>query len=310
MGFLYVRRDGERIPGTMLYDTESDRYDRTRVQKMFDDTTVLALAGHAFHDDGYHRHAADLLRTWFVNPGTRMNPHLTYAQVRRGHDGDVGMGSGIIEFKDIYYLLDAARLLANSGAIDGQDIEAFRGWLEAYVQWLRTSEPGQRECAAENNHGVYFDVQLATIAAFLGDADIAAEVRNRARLRLSSQICADGSQPHELERTKPRHYVCFSLSGWTTLARIVSSFGGNLWHLKPPEGGSLCAAFEWLARAEAELLWVDRPEGLESDRMDPLWEDCRTYFPHIDAPARATVATSVYHPDFGIAPFWELARDT
>jgi len=309
-GLPYVRRDGERMPGTTLYDPESDRYDRTRVQRMFDDTTILALAGHAFHDDEYQRHAANLLRTWFVNPATRMTPHLTYAQVRRGHDGDVGMGSGIIEFKDLYYLLDAARLLAKSGAIDGSDTEALRGWLHAYVQWLRTSEAGQRECAAGNNHGVYFDVQLGAIAAFLGDADIAAEVRNRARLRLLSQISADGSQPHELERTKPRHYVCFSLSGWTTLARIVSSFGGNLWDLKPPGGGSLSAAFEWLARAEAESLWVDRPEDIARNRMDPLWQDCRIHFPHIDAPTQATVATAVYHPDFGIAPFWELARDT
>lgn len=309
-GLPYVRKDGERMPGTALYDLESGKYDRTRVQQMFDDATILALAGQAFQDHRYYRHAADLLRTWFVEPATRMNPHLLYAQVRRGHDGDVGMGSGIIEFKDIYYLLDAARLIAKSGALDVHDAEAFRVWLEAYVRWLRENEPGQRECQAENNHGVYFDIQVGAIAAFLGDRALAAEVRNRARLRILSQISSDGSQAHELERTRPRHYVCFSLSGWTTLARIVSAFGGDLWDFRPPGTGSLCAAFEWLARAETESLWSDPRESFESDRLDPLWDDCRAHYPHIDTPARAAVPTSVFHPDFGIAPFWELARDT
>jgi hypothetical protein len=81
-GYPFVFRDGERVPGTRLYEPESDRYDRTRLQLMFDDTTVLSLAWLATGRDAYVGHAAALVRRWFVDPDSRMTPHLTYAQVR------------------------------------------------------------------------------------------------------------------------------------------------------------------------------------------------------------------------------------
>ena len=43
-GLPYVRRDGERVPGTLMYEPDSDRYDRTRVQLLFDDGLALALS--------------------------------------------------------------------------------------------------------------------------------------------------------------------------------------------------------------------------------------------------------------------------
>jgi hypothetical protein len=57
-GYPFVFRDGERVPGTRLYEPESDRYDRTRLQLMFDDTTTLALAWLATGRDAYAAHAA------------------------------------------------------------------------------------------------------------------------------------------------------------------------------------------------------------------------------------------------------------
>jgi hypothetical protein len=52
-----------------------------------------------------------MVRRWFTDPHSRMNPHLRYAQVRTGHNRNEGPGTGIIEMKDLYYFLDAARLL-------------------------------------------------------------------------------------------------------------------------------------------------------------------------------------------------------
>lgn len=308
-GLPYIWRDGERRPGTALHDKESGQYDRTRLQNMVDDTTVLALAGAALHNDGYLRHAARLVRVWFVDPATRMNPHLSFAQVRRGHGGDIGPGMGIIELKDLYFFLDAVRLLAQADALASEHVVSFRQWLTDYAHWLIASEPGQRECAAENNHGTFFDVQIGAIAAFLGDAEMAAGVRNRARLRMPGQIASDGSQPHELNRTKPRHYACFGLAGWTTLARIVSAFGDDLWRFEVGGSALMARAFEWLARADSEHLWpgAEIDEFLRS-RMMPLWTDYHAHFAEARAPRPAGIVQPIYHPDFGIAPFWMLAR--
>jgi hypothetical protein len=299
-GLPFIRKDGQRVPGTALYEVDSARYDRTALQHMLDDTVVLALAGVALENDAYLRHAASLVRTWFINPQTRMNPHLTYAQVRRGHNGEAGFGDGIIEMRDIYLLLDAVRLLTRSDYLPQEDIAIFRTWLADYASWLDNSTAGRRECLAENNHGTFYDVQAGAIAA---------SVRNRARQRMLGQFSSDGSQPHELQRTKPRHYVCFGLAGWTILARVLGAFGDDLWHLDSGKGGLLAGAFEWLARADTENLWP-RPEidAFLSERMEPLWVDCRVHFTSIRTPPPNPAAPAVYHPDYGIAPFWILAQ--
>ena len=309
-GLPYVWRDGQRRPGTALYDEGSDQYDRTRLQNMIDDTTVLALAGAALRNDTYLRHAAGLVRTWFLDPATRMNPHLSFAQVRRGHGGDIGQGVGIIEFKDLYFFLDAVRLLARSSALSTEEVASFRRWLTDYANWLVTSEAGQRECLADNNHGTFYDVQVGAIAAYLGDAELAAGVRNRARLRILGQFAPDGSQPHELGRTKPRHYALFGLAGWTTLARILAAFGEDLWRFEAGGNVPMARAFEWLARADDEGLWprAEIDEFLPS-RLAPLWADYRAHFADVGPPPAAGDLQAVYHPDFGIAPFWMLVRN-
>ncbi|MEW5785495.1 MAG: alginate lyase family protein [Bacillota bacterium] len=58
----------------------------------------------------YAAHGAMILERFFVNPATRMTPHLQYAQVIPGRNKNQGVSAGIIEMKDIYYYLDAVQL--------------------------------------------------------------------------------------------------------------------------------------------------------------------------------------------------------
>jgi hypothetical protein len=168
-GRPYVQRDGERVPGTRLYEPESDRYDRTRLQRLFDDVTALALAAEVAGRADAAAHAARLLQTWFVDPATRMSPHLRFAQVRLGWNRDEGVGTGVIEFKDLYYMLDAVRLLTRSDALDAAARDGLAAWFTAYLGWLLASPQGARERASANNHATYYDLQVASIAAWLGE---------------------------------------------------------------------------------------------------------------------------------------------
>src|SRR5699024_2293547 len=124
--------DGQRVPGTILYEADSQRYDRTRLQYLFDDGITLALAWVATGDRRYAEHAANGLRRWFLESESRMNPHLRYAQVIRGRHGDEGRGRGIIEMKDWYYYLDAVRILEQANVLAVSEQQAFRNWLKAY----------------------------------------------------------------------------------------------------------------------------------------------------------------------------------
>jgi len=310
-GTPYQWRDGQRLPGTRLYDSNSGQFDRTRLQLTMDDSTILALTGIAAGRRDLLERAALLVRTWFIDPATRMNPHLKYAQVRRGHNGDQGAGTGIIEFKDLHYFLDAVRLMRDAGTLTTHELDSFRSWLAEYSTWLTTSAAGMNERRGSNNHGTLYDVQLLSIALFLGDYDTAADVCNGAWLRFSCQFAPDGSMPHELKRTKPRHYASFGLVAWTALARLMSACGEDLWGYSDSKGRSLEKAAAWLAAAWPDRQWApDELAELPADRLEPLWQDCRNHFPELAdrLPAPAPSPSSVLHPDLGHAPFWMIVR--
>ena len=179
-GLPYVRRDGERIPGTGLFEPESDKYDRSRLQRVFDDSFTLAMAWKLTGNQVFADHAAKIFRRFFIAEETRMNPHLLYSQVRAGHNGNLGYRTGIIEMKDLYFYLDAIRLLDRAGSISRREVEAFSLWLDTYLSWLSNSTQGRKERAAPNNHGTCYDLQVAAIASFLGRKETLYETLARA----------------------------------------------------------------------------------------------------------------------------------
>ena len=308
-GLPYIKRDGRRVPGTRLYEPGSESYDRTALQRLFDDTFVLALAARDFGDERYARHAADKVRRWFLDPATAMNPNLEYAQVRRGRNGNRGASFGLIEFKDLYYFLDAVRLLYRGQALDAEEYSDFRSWLQRYLHWLRTSPQGRRERRSENNHGTYHDLQIAAIAAFLGDHFQLRDTLRDSRFRILAQFRPDGAQPRELARTNTAHYCCFNLQGWMNLATLADAHGEDLWHFEGPAGEGIEVGARWL------LQYVDREwpyreiEASDRDRFLPIAHAARARYGL--EPASGTLPEParikpVFHPDAGIRPFWQL----
>ncbi|KNC83449.1 hypothetical protein, variant [Sphaeroforma arctica JP610] len=56
------------------------------MQKMTRSVTTLALLWFYTEDDKYAKTAGDLLRYFFLDPATTMNPNLQWAQYRPGYD--------------------------------------------------------------------------------------------------------------------------------------------------------------------------------------------------------------------------------
>lgn len=66
---------------------------------------------------------------------------------------------------------------------------------------------------AKNNHGTYYDLQVASISSFLGESTTLFETLARAQSRISQQFAPDGSQQVELKRRTSAHYCCFNFQG-------------------------------------------------------------------------------------------------
>ncbi len=298
-GLPYVRQDGRRVPGTQLYEADSDRYDRTRLQRVFDDTTFLALAARLSGDQRYSDHAENLVRTWFIDPDTKMNPHLYYAQVRRGHAQNRGLCHGLIETKDFYYFFDAIRMLDNPTLNDG-----VKEWSREFFDWFQTSDQGIEESRAANNHGTCFDLQAAALAAFLGDVEALQEINLRAQARLLGTITLDGAQPHEMKRTLTQHYCTFNLQSWVNLFDLLEGTGLKPWSSSAAER-LLCAIR--LVLTESSQGWSHpQIEPFEAARLVPL--DYALQNRGGESILQTDEAPACFFPHDGIPPFWRLTR--
>ncbi|HEY3145994.1 MAG TPA: alginate lyase family protein, partial [Dongiaceae bacterium] len=152
-GLPYIKRDGERRPGSELYESGSEEFDRSGLQRTFEGAIICALAWSATGEQIYAEHGAALIRRWFLDSETRMNPHLLFSQTRMGWHHNEGVGAGIIEMRDLHLLLDAARLLERAGTFGDSERQSLSEWLRSYRAWLINSPQGKSECRNPNNHG-------------------------------------------------------------------------------------------------------------------------------------------------------------
>ena len=243
-GCPYVQKDGVRNPAI---DTITDHAERG---DMFNAVYSLTLAWYYTGRAAYAQRAALDLRTWFVDPATRMNPSLNFTQfIPCKVDG---RGIGIIDFSQQFTdVLDAAAIL-DTGAPGwtAADRTGLTSWDSQFLGWLQTSRNGSDEAAATNNHGSFFDMQEAALALATGQKPLAKSIVQAAETkRLDVQLAADGSQPLELARTTSYHYSDFNLLALTRLAQIGEHVGIDLWHYRTPAGGNLLKSIDFMVPA-------------------------------------------------------------
>lgn len=240
-GLPYIRRDGEVNP-----ESQDATTDRAAMDAMAESAETLALAYYYGGDARYRDNAAGRLATWFLNPATRMNPHLGFAQAIRGVTE--GRGIGIIDTVVLTRVVNAATILGAADALPQDTGEGLRRWFGDYLGWLLTSGHGRNEAHEHNNHGTWYDAQTALFAWFTGDgARARGIIETSAKERLATHIAADGSQPHELARTRSFSYSVYNLCAFVMLAMLGEKLGADLWRV--PDGGDafLRRAVDFLA---------------------------------------------------------------
>jgi len=297
-------------PEARLYSQESDRYDRTRWQLVMNHTTLLALAWYFTGDSRFADRAALLIRTWFLDPATRMNPHLKYAQIRLGEE-DEQQGNGLIETNDLYYFLDAVRLISRTGALSLPEQRQFRQWCREFLGWLLSSAQGRRIFPAPNHPGTFFDLQVASLAAFLDDAQKLLWILRISSMRSVQQFQPDGSQPEELQQTNSLHCCVFNLYGWFYLDKLAVLAGMDVWQTRTQAGGNPAAGLSWILSFRPGEWPYRQEEEFDDERLTLLrYLACS---PAPDSGRRSDAAVTgtqgmkaVFHPDAGVLPYWPL----
>jgi len=222
-GLPYIRKDGEVNP-------ERNGYDKVSGSIMTDAVRTLTLAYYFTDNNVYALKAAELLRTWFIAPDTKMNPHLNFGQFIPGKSS--GRSVGIIESRNFVFLTNYEPLLESSEDWTDIDHTTFVEWMNDFRIWLVISDLGQQEFNRANNHGSWYDYQVLALSQYCGVAEesrvLAGSVHKR---RLEHQVDADGKQFEELARTKSFNYSVFNLEALTKIALHASSYGINLYQV-------------------------------------------------------------------------------
>ena len=146
-GLPYLRRDGETYPGSQSLEAS----DRQRIGALAESSETLGLAFYLSGEQKYAQKVAQLLRVWFLNTATRMNPNLNHAQCRPGRN--TGSKSGVLDGRLLIIAFEASLLIGDSSALSEEEKQGLRNWAEAYLEWLTESELALQEAASKNNHG-------------------------------------------------------------------------------------------------------------------------------------------------------------
>ncbi|MBC8181527.1 alginate lyase family protein [candidate division KSB1 bacterium] len=237
-GLPYVRHDGRTNP-------KREQYDKRPLRELDLNVSTLALAYFLTDNENYAEHAAKLVRNWFLNKATRMNPHLKYAQHIPGISD--GRGVGIIDTRSFFRIADGVGLISESNYWTEQDQKELEEWFAQYLKWLLHSKNGQKEAARDNNHGTWYDVQVAYFSLYTGKEEKAKEVLRKFKMkRIADQIEPDGRQPRELERTRAFSYSTFNLEAMFAAAKLGDIVGVDIWDFETEDGRSIQKALEFL----------------------------------------------------------------
>jgi hypothetical protein len=249
----YIRRDGESNPDNFAGH-------RRALIRLSLEMPALTAAWRLTGDQRYAAHARRHLQAWFVDPETRMNPSLTYAQAI--HGVSPGRGTGIIDTIHLVEVARAIEVLHRGGALPEGELAPVRGWFAEYTRWMTTHPNGIEERDATNNHGTCWVMQVAAFASLTGDAVALDMIRTRFKTVLvPTQMAADGSFPQELARTKPYGYSLFNLDAMATIAKIISTPSDNLWTFELSDGRGMRRALAFMAPfIEDKSRWPRPPD--------------------------------------------------
>lgn len=259
-GLPYIRKDGQTNPEVREYK------DKEYMPKLCANVHTLALAWFFTGEKMYADHAAKLIRVWFLDTATRMNPNLNFAQAIKGEN--TGRGAGLIDSRHFIKLIDGIGLISNSRSWTKEDNAGMKKWFADFLYWMQTSENGIHEMNTKNNHGAWYDAQRLSLALFIDSTELAKKIVLNAADRLDKQMDDKGFFPAELERTISLHYSAFVMNAFFTIAQMSGSTGIDLWKQVTASGKSLKKAFEVL---KPFLTQEKKWEGQQIKDFD--WED-------------------------------------
>lgn len=225
----FVKWDGHVRPDGKLWGPGSEAYDRTRAYEMMTNVTMYALAHFYSGDIRFSKKAVSLIRTWFLDKPTRMEPTMAFAHWSRPSNHMVG----VMQLKDLVYAFDALALIMRSKSWTENDTTRMRDWCSAYLDDLdRSSRTSTTTKNGSNNHGWWFVMQYASVARCAGrNLDEVADIIETNAVRLirdPSYHREDGVMPKDMTKSRALHNHFFTSYALVLAWRALNNAGRDV----------------------------------------------------------------------------------
>lgn len=231
----------------VAYSPRKVEPDVIATKQVYDMADVQSIAYYSYlsGDNQYAKNANDLLKIWFINPKTKMNPNLKYSQLIRNRDRKRGVG--IIDGRRLAVLTEGISLLNEMGKLDTSVFTGIKNWYSDYLEWLTQSYYGIDEKNRGNNHGTWWSFQVAIISSFVqNNAEIEMLNTHTKHFLLDNQIDEDGHQPMEEARTKSLSYCSFNLTAHSLLSTVLAKHNIDNWNYVNKNETTIIGAMDYL----------------------------------------------------------------
>jgi Alginate lyase len=236
-GGPYIRKDGLRNPNRFVCH-------RNAIEEMSVTVLYLSSAGYLLDKKEYLDRAVEVLRIWFCDEATKMNPHLEYAQAIRGICN--GRSIGIIDTVSLLPAIHALGYIEAYGEYEVA-IKKVKDWFKSYLNWLTTSEKGIAEKNHGNNHSNWWNTQVAALAALTNQDIIFEDCCNFYKdVIIPTQIGSNGQFIDEITRTNALSYSFYNLDACVLMCEIAFTKGIDLWNFKTEDGKGIESAVRFL----------------------------------------------------------------
>ncbi len=254
----YMRKDGMTNPENFVIH-------RQAMREMSITVGTLTAAYKLTSDERYAMKAAHHLHSWFINPETRMNPNMAYAQAIKGRVP--GRGVGLIDGIHFVEPAQAIIILHKAGILSEDEFLAYESWFSEFLDWMMTHEYGIDERERTNNHGTCWVLQAAIYAKLTGNEEVLDYCRDRYKtVLLPNQMSPDGSYHLELSRTKPYGYSLFNMDISAAVCHILSTEEDNLWTFTLADGRGMAKAMKFMTPFIADKSkWAYSPDVMYWD---------------------------------------------
>jgi Alginate lyase len=256
---------------------------------------ALAAAYLLTGEDRYAAHAAMWLRTWFVDPATRMTPRMDFGQVVVSPPPESSGGlsaaqtptpkgrfEGILDTIPLAEVAIAIPFLATSPALTDGDRAAINAWFAAYLRWLTEPQDSGPRLGAlardqKSHHGSSWLLQVAAYSLLTApestapkaEGNMFVDLRHRFRtVTLRAQINTNGEFPHELPSPTPYRDSLFNLDLLAGVCQLLSTRFESVWDYELEDGPGMRSViayhFPFIANRG---LWPFRADTTHFDQL-------------------------------------------